>query len=272
MVKAQLCTVRGPARPMDAGAPVTGFGRAPAAHGGIGLNLRPLAEGAGVCRRIFRTGDVTAVDARGAHVLYERLGVRYYLDLRTKSELLRYGEAQTLNGAGIATVRQSIASGDGSAIASRPTSDDYARYYLGILEAMVPGLPDLFAAIVAMEGAPFLFGCHAGKDRTGLLAMLLLHICGADAEVIVADYERSGEHLLAQLDWFRDKWERKGEAREEYAERLKARGTTLRQVIMQLQEDFGGPGQWLLRSGVPDAHLRAIRERYAVGGREAYLR
>ncbi|MFO7854782.1 MAG: tyrosine-protein phosphatase [Paracoccaceae bacterium] len=38
------------------------------------------------------------------------------------------------------------------------------------------------------DGAPFLFHCTAGKDRTGFAAALILHALGADAETIEADY------------------------------------------------------------------------------------
>lgn len=38
---------------------------------------------------------------------------------------------------------------------------------------------------------PVAFYCTAGKDRTGLVAMLLLHVLGASEEEILADYEIS---------------------------------------------------------------------------------
>lgn len=39
-------------------------------------------------------------------------------------------------------------------------------------------------------GRPLLFFCRAGKDRTGLVAALLLSIMGASDEQILADYHR----------------------------------------------------------------------------------
>ena len=37
---------------------------------------------------------------------------------------------------------------------------------------------------------PCLFFCKLGKDRTGLMAALVLAACGASEEEIVADYAR----------------------------------------------------------------------------------
>ena len=39
---------------------------------------------------------------------------------------------------------------------------------------------------------PVLFFCKAGKDRTGLVAALLLSVCGASEEEIIQDYGKWG--------------------------------------------------------------------------------
>lgn len=48
------------------------------------------------------------------------------------------------------------------------------------------------AALEARQ--PCLFFCKLGKDRTGLMAALVLSVCGATEEEIVADYTRWGNH------------------------------------------------------------------------------
>ena len=56
----------------------------------------------------------------------------------------------------------------------------------------------IFAAILRTilktEGC-ILFHCTSGKDRTGLLAMLLLGVAGVSEEVILRDYEVTGEYM-----------------------------------------------------------------------------
>ncbi|KAJ2776703.1 hypothetical protein H4R18_005531 [Coemansia javaensis] len=50
--------------------------------------------------------------------------------------------------------------------------------------------------IFADPGAyPILFHCHHGKDRTGIVAMLLLGILGVDDQIIAADYAQSAANL-----------------------------------------------------------------------------
>ena len=238
----------------------------------VGLNLRPLTESVGVCRHIFRTGDVTAIDAAGALLLRETFGIRHYLDLRTDRERQRYGEAETFAAQGITTILHPVTSRDRSAIAKcRPTTDDYALYYLALLDEMAQSLLAFFECIAEMDGMPFLFGCHAGKDRTGLMAMLLLHVCAADTETIARGHERSRDYLLPHIDRFRDKWEHKKETREDYSFRLTPQAETMRHVIVNLNDAYGSLDGYLLRCGVTEYHQCAVRKGYSIYKRSEVL-
>lgn len=61
-------------------------------------------------------------------------------------------------------------------------------------------LPGLQAA---ESGEPLLFFCKLGKDRTGLLAAMILSIMGADEDRIIDDYSKSdcfGGVALAKME------------------------------------------------------------------------
>ena len=59
--------------------------------------------------------------------------------------------------------------------------------YLRFLEHCRPRLVEAFEAVATAPG-PVVFHCHAGKDRTGLLAALLLRLAGVPIEDIADDY------------------------------------------------------------------------------------
>ena len=44
-----------------------------------------------------------------------------------------------------------------------------------------------------------MFHCTAGKDRTGVVAMLILKLAGIDNELIIKDYTASGEYLADSI-------------------------------------------------------------------------
>ncbi|MDB5479127.1 MAG: protein tyrosine/serine phosphatase [Caulobacteraceae bacterium] len=55
---------------------------------------------------------------------------------------------------------------------------------------------DYFALLAELDG-PVLINCHAGKDRTGFLCALTLHVLGAPREDISADYLATNRHNRA---------------------------------------------------------------------------
>ncbi len=49
---------------------------------------------------------------------------------------------------------------------------------------------------------PLLFHCTTGKDRTGIAAMVILYVLGADDDVILSDYMLSNEYRKTVLEEF----------------------------------------------------------------------
>lgn len=55
---------------------------------------------------------------------------------------------------------------------------------------------DYFARLADLDG-PVMINCHAGKDRTGFLCAMTLHVLGAPREAIWADYLATNQHNRA---------------------------------------------------------------------------
>ena len=68
--------------------------------------------------------------------------------------------------------------------------------YLQGIEACMPAVGEVFAAIAELEEGPAIaFNCEGGKDRTGVTAALLLRVLGVPDETIVEDYVLTREYL-----------------------------------------------------------------------------
>lgn len=82
------------------------------------------------------------------------------------------------------------------------TSDDEVqRFLLDYYRAAPFELrhQELFAAAFrAMEEGPILIHCTAGKDRTGLLAALILHYLGAGQEEVIRDFLRTNDAMMRE--------------------------------------------------------------------------
>ena len=119
----------------------------------------------------------------------------------------------------------------------------------------------------AERGAPALFFCRMGKDRTGLVAALVLSICGADEESILNDYvlsddPRAEEIALGGMEKSRDL---KGLDSRVFA---RAPREALEGALRRLREKHGSVGSYLdERAGFTMAEQARLRAALSAGRR-----
>ena len=144
--------------------------------------------------------------------------------------------------------------------------------------------PDIYAAILdvrrkwmgkvvkllAKPGTlPALYHCNSGRDRAGLVTMLLLSIAGVPAETIVRDYSSSATYLWrripdreagSRLRLDPEDFNAYEEYREAYeTERNIAPPHAMRASIEHLNREYGGFRPYLLGAGVNDEELERLR-------------
>jgi protein-tyrosine phosphatase len=66
-------------------------------------------------------------------------------------------------------------------------------YYAPFMERFPDRIEEVLDAIEQAPPGGVLFHCVGGRDRTGLVAIVLLAIAGVDPELIAADYARGAE-------------------------------------------------------------------------------
>ena len=118
-------------------------------------------------------------------------------------------------------------------------------------------------AIRAVADAPeggVVIHCAGGKDRTGLLTALLLHVAGVGIEEIAADYALSEERLRPR----HEQWFAEAESDEEL-ERMQRMAQTpaasIEGVFAELERRHGSVEGYLRDTGLTDAELDRARAR-----------
>lgn len=121
-----------------------------------------------------------------------------------------------------------------------------------------------FAKIAeAIAGAPdggVLIHCEVGKDRTGLMTILLLDLVGTPPDVIAADYALTGPALaplFAELIATATATERRARLEEE----ARCRPEVSLSILSWLRERYGGAEAYLQAGGAAPRSLMLIRER-----------
>ena len=119
------------------------------------------------------------------------------------------------------------------------------------------------AAVRAVANAPeggVVIHCAGGKDRTGLLTALLLHIAGVGTDEIAQDYALSEKRLRTR----HEEWLAQAKSDEE-RERVKRMSQTpadsMRGVIEELERRYGSVENYLREAGLTDDELARARAR-----------
>lgn len=127
------------------------------------------------------------------------------------------------------------------------------------------GSPAIAAAVgllSAPQGLPAAFYCVASKDRTGVLAAVVLATVGVPDETIVADFHLSE----ARVAWIveRATTRRHTEADSAMLSQPRAvRGAppeAIRHLLAHIREQHGSAEAYLQSHGVSDAQLAALRD------------
>lgn len=152
--------------------------------------------------RLYRSDSLSKMDDADWSRFAE-LGVRTVIDLRYPWEIERAGRVREHDG--LAYHNLSIEHRpyrQASLDADLPIGPFLAEKYTEVAEDGVAELRQALDVIAAAENAPVVFHCASGKDRTGLIAALVLTLLDVPEDVIVADYaltELASERLVA--DW-----------------------------------------------------------------------
>lgn len=135
--------------------------------------------------------------------------------------------------------------------------------YVGLLDHAATEFGQVIEVIAAAAGRPVVFHCTAGKDRTGLVAALLLEVLGVDRESVLDDFTLT-EQLLGPAhgsDGVRRMIEH-GMAPEAAAGAFGAPRTMMAGVLDVLDARYGGAELYLAeRSGVAPDVVDGLRSR-----------
>jgi protein-tyrosine phosphatase len=125
------------------------------------------------------------------------------------------------------------------------------RYAL-MLDRRQAALGTIFNAIAGADG-PVLFHCFAGKDRTGLVAAMMLSLAGVDPAAIGADYAETDTHLASRyVEWLAKAAPERLEA---MRDELRCPPEWMLSTLDYLERRWGGVESYLEAAGVAPANI-----------------
>jgi protein-tyrosine phosphatase len=211
-------------------------------------------------RTLYRADGLYRLTAADVIAL-EPLGLRTVIDLRSDAELDERGrfpvDAHPVEFHHLPIVDTTWAHLDAP---QYDRDEDFLIWaYQDMLSIGAPRFETAFEVLAQPGALPAVFHCAAGKDRTGLLAALLLGSLGVSHDDIVADYALTVEGMARFREWA---------ARElpEWLERMAsvppaytaALPDAMRHTIDELCAEHGSIRNYVRSIGVSDATLDTL--------------
>jgi protein-tyrosine phosphatase len=150
-----------------------------------------------------------------------------------------------------------------------PDTDDLPKWvdagvvadrYRTMLDNAQESVAEILAVLSDPSAYPAMFHCSAGKDRTGVIAALLLGMLGVPDDTIIADYAMSGAAMQHLVEYYKRTYPGSTELLERLAPAMvAAHPDTMRALIEGIRRDFGtfdGYAEAVGAGGAP-ASLRA---------------
>ena len=233
----------------------------------------PTHDGGRIRRRtLLRSGTLQDLTAADVDLLVDEIGVKTVIDLRLVDEVRREGSA-LLGIDGVEYLELPLwwdskgrmpdqhVDEKTEVIEGGPRSD-IVNHYFGYLAQGAESVRQSALVMADPDKTPLVFNCAAGKDRTGVLAALVLDAVGVDREAIVADYALSGERLgrirdhLMRLDTYREMKVVRANA----GRSMTAEPESMRRLLAHVDERWGGAAGYLRHCGLTDTDLDALRK------------
>lgn len=215
---------------------------------------------------VIRSDNIRGLSDEGWRALAEH-GVVRIVDLRFPEERAEDppGDADvevvhvSVLGPSIAEGQEYLRELDAHIDAVDDIADHYAWSYVDFLERNRPRFGAALAAVADADG-PVVIHCMGGKDRTGLVAALLLRLAGVSLADIGADYSLSGPNLSGTLDaWLASAPNERERRRREKLSTTPA--VAMARVVEDIEDRYGSVAGYLEAAGLNAAQIERLRAR-----------
>lgn len=146
-------------------------------------------------------------------------------------------------------------------IKARDSDDLLLDFYISALGENAAAIRAVLDSIIAAPKGAVLFHCTAGKDRTGLVAALLLGTAGVAREDIIADYALTGPRIAPLVQELLERTRAHGGDTATHARFLRCDPPTMAATLDHIAARHGSIPGYLRDIGLDAAGIDALRDR-----------
>lgn len=217
----------------------------------------PIADGHTKWRRLLRADTLHRLDAEGIDAMLD-IGVTTVIDLRHGEELTH--QPNPFNGHSVVGYHN-VSLLEGLAPNLMDEGDLLLELYRLALVQRQSALSQILQIIADAPPGAVLFHCTAGKDRTGIVAALLLGVAGVEAGLIVEDYALTAGYLAPIMAEITAGAVARGADPVGFQRLLASEPQTMAATLAFIDAEFGSVAAYLDRIGLTPAMVERLRNR-----------
>ncbi len=202
--------------------------------------------------KVLRSDDISNISTQDIHRLKE-YGITTVIDLRDQEEREKTGyvlaDNQEFEKHYISLmITQDVV--NISNIMETETTLGLSDFYCLLLDYCKPAFKAIFSVFADQQKTGVLFHCAAGKDRTGVVAALLLNLLGAKDSDIIGNYEVTYSYLFSNTTFD------SSNIPQQFANSNRENMVTF---LKKLKNDYGNAYNYFIDCGLTEAQLETIK-------------
>ena len=211
---------------------------------------------------LFRSDSLAKLHSEDIKIILGK-NIRTVIDLRTDFEIFR-GESKLKGVEGVGYYKISLM--------DNVHSQDYASFeknmpvsmgalYKDLIDNFPENIIKVFDTILSNSENAVVFNCTAGKDRTGVIAALILDLLDVGRQDIVENYIVT-EQLLKPTFELIMKHYKDSTGREMPRYLLESKRESIEEFLDHLHSNYGNAKSYLLKNGFGEENTRKFIETY----------
>ena len=229
----------------------------PGTHNVRDLGGYATASGPTQFRRLLRADALHRLDETGVVTLVDT-GVTTVIDLRHDDELSHQPNPFTTHDA---VSYHNVSLLDGLAPSLMADGDLLLELYKLALGRRQGAIAEVLTLIANAPTGTVLFHCTAGKDRTGIIAALLLGLVGVDASDIVDDYAQTAGLIAPIVEEITAGAVARGADPKSFQRLLASEPATMVATLAFIETEFGSVPAYLALIGLDETTITRLRNR-----------
>ena len=213
-------------------------------------------------RKFLRADSLHLLNDDGMSYL-QREGLRLVIDLRTEKEVKERPNP--------------FANFSGVQFLNLPLFDDLApifmlnnatsgkspllNFYLAAIHNQHKEIKAVMTEISNVDEGAILFNCTAGKDRTGIVAALLLGLVGVSSDDIIYDYTLTAELIPELVKQLLEESKERGVNSKVHSRMLESPAEVIRLTLADLEKNYGSVSGYFESIGLNSKSISILRKR-----------